>query len=185
MEKRKLNGLAKYFTIFCSILLEKLITFMILRSSDTGNLFLKIPRPGCNLTPLYRSLTHLTELRLNTALTPGSHPTPQCYFEPNRLQVTSEIRKGNSLTLFLMIDLIHQETLKHFREELFAEGILHEGDTIGTNDETLLCVNNRPPFVRTLWNDKHLISGGFCERVDSTWSNPRKCLTIASNGGRL
>ena len=43
-----------------------------------------------------------------------------------------------------MIDLIHQETLKQFREELFAEGILHEGDTIGTNDETLLCVNNRP-----------------------------------------
>ena len=39
-----------------------------------------------------------------------------------------------------MIPLIHQETLKQFREELFAEGILHEGDTIGTNDETLLCV---------------------------------------------
>jgi len=37
-----------------------------------------------------------------------------------------------------MIDLIHQETLKQFREELFAEGILHEGDTIGTNDGTLL-----------------------------------------------
>ena len=42
-----------------------------------------------------------------------------------------------------MIDLIHQETLKQFREELFAEGILHEGDTIGTNDGTLLCVNDR------------------------------------------
>ena len=39
-----------------------------------------------------------------------------------------------------MIDLIHQEALKQFREELFAEGILHEGDTIGTSDETLLCV---------------------------------------------
>ena len=39
-----------------------------------------------------------------------------------------------------MIDLVQQETLKQFRAELFAEGILHEGDTIGTNDETLLCV---------------------------------------------
>jgi hypothetical protein len=43
----------------------------------------------------------------------------------------------------IMIDLIHQETLKQFREELFTEGILHEGDTIGTNDETLLCVIKR------------------------------------------
>ena len=82
-----------------------------------------------------------------------------------------------------MIDLIHQETLKHFREELFAEGILHEGDTIGTNDETLLCVKigSLEPHLKA----RHLISVGFFERVDSTWSNPRKCLTIASNGGRL
>jgi hypothetical protein len=34
----------------------------------------------------------------------------------------------------------HEEILKTFRETLFAEGILHEGDTIGTDDETLLCV---------------------------------------------
>ncbi|KAJ7863136.1 CRAL TRIO domain-containing protein [Mycena olivaceomarginata] len=32
----------------------------------------------------------------------------------------------------------HEEILKTFRETLFAEGILHEGDTIGTDDETLL-----------------------------------------------
>ena len=49
-----------------------------------------------------------------------------------------------------MIDLIHQETVKHFREELYAEGILNEGDSIGTDDETLLCVN-RPSFIRTIW----------------------------------
>ena len=81
-----------------------------------------------------------------------------------------------------MIDLIHQETLKQFREELFAEGILHEGDTIGTNDGTLLCVDNR---LSIPFNPDKLISGGFCERADSTWSNPRKCLKTASNGGRL
>jgi hypothetical protein len=34
----------------------------------------------------------------------------------------------------------HGETLKQFREELYAEGILHDGDTIGTSDETLLYV---------------------------------------------
>ncbi|KAF7365234.1 CRAL-TRIO domain-containing protein [Mycena venus] len=32
----------------------------------------------------------------------------------------------------------HDEILKTFRTELFDEGILHEGDTIGTDDETLL-----------------------------------------------
>ncbi|PPQ69102.1 hypothetical protein CVT25_004599 [Psilocybe cyanescens] len=32
----------------------------------------------------------------------------------------------------------HSETLKSFRASLFAEGILHEGDTVGTDDETLL-----------------------------------------------
>ncbi|KAK7048347.1 CRAL-TRIO domain-containing protein [Favolaschia claudopus] len=32
----------------------------------------------------------------------------------------------------------HSETLKIFRETLYDEGILHEGDTIGTDDETLL-----------------------------------------------
>lgn len=30
------------------------------------------------------------------------------------------------------------DTLKTFREQLFAEGILHEGDSIGTDDPTLL-----------------------------------------------
>ncbi|KAF7346310.1 CRAL-TRIO domain-containing protein [Mycena sanguinolenta] len=32
----------------------------------------------------------------------------------------------------------HDEILKNFRTVLFDEGILHEGDTIGTDDETLL-----------------------------------------------
>lgn len=33
----------------------------------------------------------------------------------------------------------HQaNTLKTFREQLFVEGILHEGDSIGTDDPTLL-----------------------------------------------
>ena len=39
-----------------------------------------------------------------------------------------------------MTNRVHRETLKQFREELYAEGILHDGDTIGTNDETLLYV---------------------------------------------
>lgn len=30
------------------------------------------------------------------------------------------------------------DTLKTFREQLFAEGILHDGDSIGTDDLTLL-----------------------------------------------
>ncbi|KAF5382552.1 hypothetical protein D9615_002843 [Tricholomella constricta] len=32
----------------------------------------------------------------------------------------------------------HAEILQAFREQVFSEGILHEGDTIGTDDETLL-----------------------------------------------
>lgn len=32
----------------------------------------------------------------------------------------------------------HESILHDFREQVFAEGILHEGDTIGTDDETLL-----------------------------------------------
>ncbi|GLB38312.1 putative protein with domain in homologues of a S [Lyophyllum shimeji] len=32
----------------------------------------------------------------------------------------------------------HAETLRAFREQVFNEGILHEGDTIGTDDEVLL-----------------------------------------------
>ncbi|KAJ7288353.1 CRAL-TRIO domain-containing protein [Mycena rebaudengoi] len=32
----------------------------------------------------------------------------------------------------------HEEVLEAFRKEVFNEGILHEGDTIGTDDETLL-----------------------------------------------
>lgn len=30
------------------------------------------------------------------------------------------------------------EILKAFREQVFEEGILHDGDTIGTDEETLL-----------------------------------------------
>ncbi|KAG6906621.1 hypothetical protein DXG01_012939 [Tephrocybe rancida] len=32
----------------------------------------------------------------------------------------------------------HAEALKTFRERVFDEGILHDGDTVGTDDETLL-----------------------------------------------
>ncbi|KAG6827834.1 hypothetical protein H0H93_015287, partial [Arthromyces matolae] len=35
-------------------------------------------------------------------------------------------------------DHSHEETLKIFREEVFSEGLLHEDDTLGTDDETLL-----------------------------------------------
>ena len=86
-----------------------------------------------------------------------------------------------------MINQIHQETLKQFREELYAEGILHDGDTIGTSDDTLLYVNNRPTisFIRAISKTRCLMLGGFYERADSTWPNPRKCLRIANNGARL
>ena len=43
-----------------------------------------------------------------------------------------------------MTNQIHGEALKQFRQELYAEGILHDWDTIGTNDDTLLYVNNWP-----------------------------------------
>lgn len=36
------------------------------------------------------------------------------------------------------------DTLKTFRDQLFAEGILHEGDSIGTDDPTLLSVYKSP-----------------------------------------
>jgi len=32
----------------------------------------------------------------------------------------------------------HQEILEQFRREVFEEGILHEADTLGADDETLL-----------------------------------------------
>lgn len=35
----------------------------------------------------------------------------------------------------------HQEVLDIFRGELAAEGIIRHGDSIGTDDETLLCVS--------------------------------------------
>jgi phosphatidylinositol/phosphatidylcholine transfer protein len=31
-----------------------------------------------------------------------------------------------------------QEILKEFRRQVEEEGIIHEGDTVGTNDDTLL-----------------------------------------------
>jgi hypothetical protein len=34
---------------------------------------------------------------------------------------------------------IHAEVLESFRRELFEEAVLHDGDTIGTDDESLLC----------------------------------------------
>jgi CRAL/TRIO, N-terminal domain len=41
-------------------------------------------------------------------------------------------------------DKTHADVLETFRRELFDEGILHEGDTIGTDDESLLYAG--PPF---------------------------------------
>ena len=45
-----------------------------------------------------------------------------------------------------MTDQIHEETLKQFRKELYSEGVLHDGDSVGTDDNTLLYVNNGPTF---------------------------------------
>lgn len=38
-------------------------------------------------------------------------------------------------------DQTHAEVLKKFRHDIFEEGIIHNGDTIGTDDETLLYVD--------------------------------------------
>jgi hypothetical protein len=40
-----------------------------------------------------------------------------------------------------MINHKQREILAAFRRELTAEDIMHEGDSIGTDDETLLCVS--------------------------------------------
>jgi hypothetical protein len=37
-----------------------------------------------------------------------------------------------------MVNTSHQDTLHELRRELFEEGILQDGDTVGTDDETLL-----------------------------------------------
>ena len=86
----------------------------------------------------------------------------------------------------LMTNQIGSETLKQFREELYAEGILHDGDTIGTSDDTLVYVNDesRSRLFEPSWRTSYIISGGFYGRVDLTWSKPRKCLETASNGVR-
>lgn len=33
---------------------------------------------------------------------------------------------------------LHAEVMETFRQELFEEGTLHDGDTIGTDDQSLL-----------------------------------------------
>jgi hypothetical protein len=45
----------------------------------------------------------------------------------------------------------NEKILSTFRQELFEEGILHEGDSIGTDDETLLQVIHLLLF----WQDLH------------------------------
>jgi hypothetical protein len=40
------------------------------------------------------------------------------------------------------LDGTQVQVLKALRQELFDEGILHDGDTIGTDDETLLYVHD-------------------------------------------
>lgn len=42
------------------------------------------------------------------------------------------------------LDGTQLQVLKSLRRELFDEGILHDGDTIGTDDETLLYVHDLP-----------------------------------------
>jgi hypothetical protein len=37
-----------------------------------------------------------------------------------------------------MLTQSHEEILHTFRKELFEEDILHDGDSLGTDDETLL-----------------------------------------------
>ena len=51
-------------------------------------------------------------------------------------------QRSNPQASGLMANRVHGETLELFREELYGESILHDGDTIGTNYETLLYVYN-------------------------------------------
>jgi hypothetical protein len=68
-------------------------------------------------------------------------------------------------------DLTHAEVLEAFREEVFKDGILHEGDTIGTDDRTLLCAGTPIQLTGHTLNG---FAGVSCERGSSTWINPRK-----------
>jgi len=50
----------------------------------------------------------------------------------------------------------HDDTLQTFRKELTEQGILHDGDTIGTDDQTLLSVftpnsHHRCPLTQVLF----------------------------------
>lgn len=95
----------------------------------------------------------------------------------------SVISVGQLPTLMANPVTVHGEKLKQFREDLYAEGILHDGDTIGTDDGTLLYVyNSRSTHLKLI--SSNIILDGFYERADSTWCNPRKCLKTARNGAR-
>ncbi len=87
-----------------------------------------------------------------------------------------------------MVPKDKQAILDEFRQGLVNEGLIHDGDTIGTDDETLLYVLSFPilsALFPSRFPDAHLMSVhavASCVRVTSTSSSPRSCGRIASTG---
>lgn len=80
---------------------------------------------------------------------------------------------------------IQEETLKQFKEELYAEGILHDGDTFGTN-ETLLYVNNpvRLNLPEELIISYQAVSTSAQIRLDPSQENVYSLPAMAQDSGR-
>jgi hypothetical protein len=92
-----------------------------------------------------------------------------------------------------MKDEKHDEILAQFREQLVNEDILHEGDTIGTDDDTLLyvlitlvvyCPSLRFKYAALTMQRRKSIEGFYVQGT-STWPRRRKCSRILRIGGRL
>jgi hypothetical protein len=88
------------------------------------------------------------------------------------------------LSINILMDQVHRETLSRFREELFRDRILNEGDTIGTDDETLLQVLFRDQ-IRLLTRCYCQLTGDFCGREILTSPIPRRCSKIVKNGAKV
>lgn len=71
--------------------------------------------------------------------------------------------------------------LRQFREELVSEDMLHDGDSIGTEDHVLLfvAVPTCPELALTIHLDD------FFGRGTSTSSKPRSCGRTVTSGARL
>ena len=91
-----------------------------------------------------------------------------------------------------MIPKDKQAILHEFREGLLKEGLIHDKDTIGTDDETLLYVLHFFPFLILSpfflsAHTRHAIASvhavDSCARATTTSSRPRSCGRTANTGG--